>query len=312
MANLGQQGVLQVMSPDELNASEAAANAQYAQEKDAASKPVDVQPLAGYIKGQFEIFRNHRNTQSGWSERLLKALRTFNGQYDPTTLQEIKKFGGSEVYARVIAQKCRAASSLLRDIYLGQDQPWSLKPPEAPAIPAQIVQRIEQLIQQEAQMVAQTTGQPPDPTDLGDRKRALMDQAQDMAKKKATAQARDADDKVETILRDGGFYHALAEFLVDLPIFPFACIKGPVVKVVPEVVWPPGGGQPTVKQNPKLTWNRVSPFDRYLPILTASAPQSQRQSQNVRLDAGLGALRRTASFPNRWPVRFMAVVFMIY
>jgi hypothetical protein len=47
------------------------------------------------------------------------------------------------------------------------------------------------------------------------------------------------------MLNEGGYYHALAEFLVDLPIFPFACIKGPVVKVIPTVVWPPGGGQPT-------------------------------------------------------------------
>jgi hypothetical protein len=63
------------------------------------------------------------------------------------------------------------------------------------------------------------------------------------------------------MLRAGGFYTALAEFLIDLPIFPFACVKGPVVKVVPTVTWPKGGGQPTVQQKPTLTWNRVSPFD---------------------------------------------------
>jgi hypothetical protein len=63
------------------------------------------------------------------------------------------------------------------------------------------------------------------------------------------------------MLSDGGYYHALAEFLVDLPIFPFACIKGPVVKVIPSITWPKGGGKPTIEQKPKLTWNRVSPFD---------------------------------------------------
>jgi hypothetical protein len=80
-------------------------------------------------------------------------------------------------------------------------------------------------------------------------------------KRKATQQARTSGDKIQDMLTEGGYYHALAEFLVDLPIFPFACIKGPVVKVIPTVVWPPGGGQPIVKQTPKLTWNRVSPFD---------------------------------------------------
>lgn len=192
---------------------------------------------------------------------MLAALRAFNGQYDPTKLQEITKFGGSTVYARVIAQKCRAASSLLRDIYLGQDRPWSLKAPNNPEIPEDIQKKIDMLIQQEAQQVQQAMGQAPSPSDLGERKRNLLDQALDAAKRKAEKQARDSEDKIQDMLEQGGYYHALAEFLVDLPIFPFGCIKGPVVKVIPTVVWPDGGGQPQVKQIPKLTWNRVSPFD---------------------------------------------------
>ena len=43
-------------------------------------------------------------------------------------------------------------------------------------------------------------------------------------------QAQLAEDRVEEFLREGMFYHALAEFIVDLPIFPFACIKGPMVQ----------------------------------------------------------------------------------
>ena len=259
MSDLGQSGVLQVIPPAALEkqlqdraTAKAAANQ--------AQQP-DITPLAGYIKGQFEIFRNHRNTAAGWSERLLVALRTFNGQYDATKLQEIRKWGGSQVYARVIAQKCRAASSLLRDIYLGQDRPWCIKPPVDPVVPPQILQSIDQLMQHETQAVTQSKGTPPDPADTQQRRTALIESARDAAKKKATQQARDSEEKIETILREGGFYHALAEFLVDLPIFPHACIKGPVVKVVPEVIWPQGGGQPTIQQKPKLTWNRVSPFD---------------------------------------------------
>ncbi len=259
MDNIGQQGVLQVIPPAALEQQlqqQAVAKAQQ-------NRPVsqDVTPLAGYIKGQFEIFRNHRNTQAGWSERMLAALRTFNGQYDASKIREIKQMGGSEVYARLIAQKCRAASSLLRDIYLGQDQPWCIKPPDAPSVPASITQSIDMLMRTEAQHVQQQLGKPANPSDVKKRRDALLEAAKEAAKKKAAQQARESDDQIETILRDGGFYHALAEFLVDLPIFPFACIKGPVVKVIPQVVWPDGGGQPSVQQKPKLTWNRVSPFD---------------------------------------------------
>jgi len=262
MANLGQEGVIQFTAPAQLEQQLQTAATQKAQVQDAAQSNITQYPeLAGYVKAQFEIFRNHRNTQAGWSNRMLAALRTFNGQYDPTKLVEITKMGGSTVYARMIAQKCRAASSLLRDIYLGQDQPWALQAPADPDIPDDVKAQIDQLIQQEGQMVTQQLGQPPSPSDMADRKRNLLDQAEEAAKKKATKQARASEDKIEDMLRQGGFYHALAEFLVDLPIFPFACIKGPVVKVCPKVTWGKGGGQPTVQQVPTLTWNRVSPFD---------------------------------------------------
>jgi hypothetical protein len=131
------------------------------QERAAAAAPAQPAPpqLVGFIKGQFEIFRNHRNTASGWSGRLIEALRAFNGQYSPTKMQEVMKFGGSQIYARLTAQKCRAASSLLRDVYLGADTPWAVRPPADPDIPDEIMQKIDQLLQHEQQMVQQTTGQ---------------------------------------------------------------------------------------------------------------------------------------------------------
>jgi len=256
---LGQSGTLQVTPPAVLEQQ----LQKQAADKAAAAQPAqqDPQQLVAYVKGQFEIFRNHRNTSAGWSERLLVGLRAFNGQYNETKLNEIRKMGGSEIYARIIAQKCRAASSLLRDIYLSQDMPWGIRPSTDPTVPPEIEQNIDQLMQGEAQQVQQHKGAPPNPTDVQQRRMALMESATDAAKKKATQQARDSESKIEDMLREGGFYHALAEFLVDLPIFPFAIIKGPVVKVIPTVKWPKGGGQPAIEQTPKLTWCRVSPFD---------------------------------------------------
>src|SRR5215472_766375 len=260
MANgLASQGVLQVVPPAALEAH------LQQQQLDAAqgqAPPTPAPPeLIAYVRGQFEIFRNHRNTVSGWSNRMLEALRTYNGQYNPTKLQEVMKFGGSQIYARISAQKCRAATSLLRDIYLGADRPWGIDPPADPDVPLDIQQKIHDLMLHEQQMVAQTLGQTPTGEDIEKRRRALLEAARLVAKKKAADQAQVSEDKVEEILREGGFYHALAEFLVDISIFPFACIKGPVVKILPEVIWPPGGGRPTVQQRPVLTWQRISPFD---------------------------------------------------
>ena len=255
---LGSQGVLQVIPPAQLEAQ----LAQQAKDKaSAAQQPTQPAPpdLIGYIKGQFEIFRNHRNTAAGWSERLLVGLRAFNGQYDATRLREIRTFGGSEIYSRITSQKCRAASSLLRDIYLGQDRPWSVQAAVMPEVPDSIVQSIHQLMSQEQTLVTQQQGHPPDPSMVQDRLQALMDSAETAAKKHAVDQARESENRIEDILRQGSFYHALAEFLVDLPIFPFGVIKGPVVKVAPQVKW--SNGKPAMQLEPKLTWNRVSPFD---------------------------------------------------
>lgn len=258
MDSLPQRGVLRVVPPATYEAAIRAQDEARAASEAAAQTPM-MSNLAGYIRTQFEIMRTHRNnSQAGWSERLLVALRAFNGEYDATKLAEIRKFGGSEVYARVIAMKCRGASSLLRDVYLASDRPWGIKSGPDPEIPPEIMQSIQQLVQTELATLQQG-GQPPDVNAIRDRTLQLMSAARDAAKKKGGQQAKIAEDKVDEILIQGGFYKALAEFLTDLPLFPFACIKGPVVRIVPTVTWQEG--QAVVQQVPRLFWQRVSPFD---------------------------------------------------
>ena len=258
MNTLPQRGVLRVVPPAALDAAIKAQDEARAAAEAAAQTP-EMSNLAGFIRTQFEIMRTHRNNaQSGWSERLLSALRAFNGQYDALKLAEIRKFGGSEVYARVIAMKCRGASSLLRDVYLAPDRPWGIQAGPDPEVPPEIMQSIQQLVQSEAGTL-QVNGRPPDVASLRDRTLQLMAAAREAAKKKTVLQAKVAEDKVDELLIDGGFYKALSEFLTDLPLFPFACIKGPVVRIVPTVAWQ--NGQATVQQIPRLFWNRISPFD---------------------------------------------------
>jgi hypothetical protein len=254
---LGQRGVLRVVSPAQLE------TALQKQDQERAAAQVSEGPvmsnLAGFIRTQFEMMKQHRNdAMSGWSERLLIALRAFNGQYDAAKIAEIRKFGGSEVYARIIAMKCRGASSLLRDVYLAPDRPWGLSPPQDPDVPPQIVATVQQLVQAEIAAMSQA-GSPPDPTIIRDRTLQLMEAARMAAKKRASQQAKVAEERIDEILTQGGFYKAFAEFITDLPLFPFACIKGPTVRIVPTVVWE--NGTAVVAQQPKLFWNRVSPFD---------------------------------------------------
>ena len=221
--------------------------------------PAEETGLSGIIRREWDIFRRHRSTNAGWNGRLLAALRQFNGQYDPEKLSQIVQFGGSTIYARLTAMKCRGASSLLRDVYLTDDRPWGLEAPADPEIPVEVFTNITTAVQGEIKNQA-VMGQPlPSPEDVRDRTLYLIEAARQAAKKKAADRAGIAEDKIQTLLTEGGYYSALAEVLTDLPIFPFACLKGPVVKMQPVVRW--RGGTPYSDTVPRLVWTRASPFD---------------------------------------------------
>ena len=93
---LGQSGVLQVVPPAALEQQ----LQQQAQDKAAAAQgqqgQQDPVQLIGYIKGQFEIFRNHRNTAAGWSNRMLAA----RGPSTVSTMRRSYKKFGSGAAAR--------------------------------------------------------------------------------------------------------------------------------------------------------------------------------------------------------------------
>src|SRR5690554_5770613 len=221
-------GMLRVVSNQQLMQQEQ--EAAKAAERSSADEPI-VSELASHIRARMTEMRNFRNTE-GIAQRLIDALRTYKGQYDPTKLTEIRKFGGSEVFARITSTKCRSATALLRDVYLGAERPWDLKPTPVPTVPDNIMESIDQLVNIEVSTLRQA-GQPVDQQMIADRVRMLRKAAERAAKKQAEDDANRAADQVDDILTEGGFYEALAEFLIDLPIFPFACIKGPVVRRAP-------------------------------------------------------------------------------
>ena len=251
--------VLKLVSPDALTRQEAEADAARVRAEDAAKDESRLTTsLVGFIDGEFSKFMRHRDGASGWTDRLTNAMRVFNGVYDSQKLAEIRRFGGSDIYARLIATKCRGATSLLRDVYLNIEKPWSLLPTPDPTLPADIAEDVDNLIQVEIATM-QRLGEAPTPEQIRDRMTNLLGAAKRAAIKRARLEAEVAFDRLDDILVEGQFYEALAAFLVDLPLFPFACIKGPVVRVTPQVTWIDGRAQQVDK--PKMFWNRVSPFD---------------------------------------------------
>ena len=251
---VGNYGVLRVISPGELSRLE----------QENAKAAITVEPeivttqLAAHVQSRWELFKNHRSSMQGWDERLTASLRAFNGEYHPNKLAAIQQFKGSDVYARLTAVKCRGATSLLRDLYIGNERPWTVDPTPNPTLPEDIFAEIQNLVAVELAN-AQRAGQPIDEMQAIERIQNLKAAAEKAAKKKARDAATRAADTLDDILVEGGYYDALAAFLVDLPMFPFAVMKGPVVRVVSDVHWQ--DGQAVVSDKPRMFWERVSPFD---------------------------------------------------
>jgi hypothetical protein len=215
------------------------------------------QGIAGHIRQQFYDFRQMRETR-GISVRLVEALRTFRGEYPPGVLAEIRKFGGSEVYSRLSALKCRGATAMLRDIYLAGERPWFIEPTPVPTLPEDITTSMLELVNAEvstAQMAGQTIGQ----EQMQQRIQQLTRAAQKAANEQAHKEAQTATQFLDDMLVEGDFYNALAEFLHYLTVFPYALVKGPVVKMSTDVKWVEG--QASVTDQPKMYWTSPNPFD---------------------------------------------------
>ncbi len=220
----------------------------------------DYTRLCGYIRQQYDMMSRHRSSSVGWNERMLHAQRTFNGEYRADKLAEIRRFGGSEVYARVVAVKCRGASALLRDVYLGPERSWGLEATPEPTLPEGVTSAIAGLVEAEVRQMV-VAGQPIDAEKIRDRVFALTNAAKRAAKKRASEEAQKAEDKLDDILTEGRFYDALGDILIDIPLFPFCVMKGPVVRITPLVTWVQG--KPVVENRPRMYWERISPFDIY-------------------------------------------------
>lgn len=221
---------------------------------------MEMEGLVAIIRREFHDARNARYV-NGISQRLIEAQRTYRGEYSPNKLRDIKAFGGSEVYSRVTPTKCRGATSVLRDLYLsGIEPPWELQPTPVPTLPEDIVGAVVGLVQSEVQAM-KAQGSAVTQEMVRDRMAQLQESAQMAAVKTSVEEAKSSSRELNDVLIEGRFYQALKEFLIDLPIFPVACIKGPVVRQKTKVRWK--NGKPVRETSPKLFWDRVSPLDLY-------------------------------------------------
>jgi phosphohistidine phosphatase SixA len=253
-------GLVAVKSNSQLRAE------QRAQAQALNADPV-VQNLTTYIRGKWMMARMAKMT---WvEERMYKSVRARRGEYDPSLLAQIAEQGGTQIYMYLTSNKCRAASSWLRDVLLGnnQDKPWTIEPNPVPdmqpTVLAGLVERAqEQLLQ------ALSSGANPTKEETKQLLLSLKDEATRQQRTIAEHTIERMEKKMESQMLDGGWSRAFTQFIDDLTTFPSAILKGPVVRKRQALKWIANPEDPTdyvldTQEQLKLEWERVDPFMVY-------------------------------------------------
>lgn len=239
--------------------------------------------LARYV---LSCWDDARQAKAAVLPRLQRARRARLGEYDPQKLAQIREFGGSEVYPRLMANKCRILESWLRDVYLGQtEKAWTLQPTPKPNFPPDAQELVRQQVGQEVAAVFAQTGQMPDQTAV----RGMMSELSEAVEERLREASRKATQRMERLMEDqmieGGFAHAMGEFLADLAAYPSAILKAPVLRRRERLTWEqttPGAVEPRVVPEIVPEFERVDPF-RIYPAAGAASPQDGYIIEHVTL-----------------------------
>lgn len=230
-----------------------------------ANSSTVIQNLAAYIKQKWWYARMAKEYTV--EQQMLKSVRARRGQYDPDKLAQLREQGSSTIFMMLTSNKCRAASSWLRDVVMStpEEKPWSLKPSPIPDMEPDILQDLMMQAQQELEaLLAQ--GYNPSDIEVRELLLRLKDQAYRQLGDIAEETARRMEKKMHQQMIEGNWTTAFAQFIDDLVTFPAAVLKGPVVRNRPELKWVKiaGGNYDLQVQNTlALEWERVSPFNVY-------------------------------------------------
>jgi len=127
----------------------------------ANSSPV-VQNLAAYIKQKWMYARMAKEYTI--EQQMLKCVRARRGQYDPDKLAQLREQGSSTIFMMLTSNKCRAASSWLRDVVMStpEEKPWALRPSPIPDMEPDILQDLMMRAQQQLEQMLMSGINPTD------------------------------------------------------------------------------------------------------------------------------------------------------
>lgn len=279
-------GVLPVKSLAQMQADERA-------QAEATNQQAYITSLAGHIRTKWEQMRTAK--MQTVEPRLLQCLRQRRGEYDPERLQLIKEQGGSDIYMMLSSNKARAASSWIRDVMTdpeGMALPFSIRPTPVPTLSPDKVNAAYMTMRQELDMVM-GLGVMPSSEEIAE----FVEARHEMLMNEQMEEAREASDRMQQKMNDqlieGECREEFNKFIDDLVTFPFAMMKGPVIRRRPTFKWVPGPGgfQLQIGEEDLPTWARVDPFMIYWSA-DAEGPRDGELIERHRLSrASLASMR---------------------
>lgn len=240
-------------------------------EADPGSQDMLGDAVGSYVLQQFTRMRSDRNLTD---ELLLRCLYARKSEYTPQELALLSS--GDETnaataallhtYFPITGTKCRAGEAWIADIFKGTEgRLYTLSPTPIPNAPTYIKDMVVQQVKKEISQF-----RPVNEQEVRDRIKELRDIAMTHMQTAAKQAANRMAQKIEDQLDECNFDKTISEFCSDVLTFPYAVLKGPIIKNVPMLQW--DSDRPVVKVTPSLTVERVSPFDYYYSQF-ATSPQ---------------------------------------
>jgi len=203
--------------------------------------------LAGYFLEAKDNAVMARQT-SGVDNQLLQCLRQYKGEYDPAHLQAIQKTKGSSVFVKFTGTKCRAACSIIEDIFNPFDMKiWEFRPTPQPDIDENDIASIaDQVTREFITDFAMQNGidlNTLNPEQLGQLidmigQENFMQRGQEMRSRielEVFELAKATAERMQTVindqLEDAGWRDAVSDFATDFCIFPVAYLKWEMVRI---------------------------------------------------------------------------------
>jgi hypothetical protein len=249
--------LLHVSTPEDL---EKANNQEMAvrMEEDKRDK---INPLIGFFQAVVDENRQFRETE-GIDDLLIEGEYRAQSKYPPNKLQEIRDFGGSEVFLGLTGVKIRAADAWIKEILTtDREQIWRIESTPVVDIPKPLadqmaekaVQRINQL-----QAEAQEAGTPLEltPEMIYDLSATVRDEVLAERKRKADISIERMEQVIHDQMVEMDFEDVFREVITDVCRNKVAILKGPVPVAKKCRRW-------TVDRNgmPKMeTYHRVVPM----------------------------------------------------